>query len=141
MNPLWNVWTGVHYVNRPRGKHVGGWMDSKYLDATVSLLFYSKQKVFSQVKLYVYEFKRILCDFCIFTLEQIIVLNTLLYLYQTYSQNITCQNTTEFVSNEIQKYNKKVRNKVLNVDCEAIRAWITLKLGSLLSFMIGNAFL
>ena len=28
-----------------------------------------------------------------------------------------------------------------NVDCEAIRAPITLKLGSLLSFMIRNAFL
>ena len=27
------------------------------------------------------------------------------------------------------------------VDCEAIRVWITLKLGSLLSFMIRNAFL
>ena len=47
--------------------------------------------------------KGILCDFFIFTLEQIIVLNKYCtYNQQTYSQNITCQNTTELVKNEIQ---------------------------------------
>ena len=65
--------------------------------------------------------------------------------------NITSQNTTELVYNAVKcdkkKPIKKTRNKLFtstvyisNVDCEAIRARIALKLGSLLSFMIRNAF-
>ena len=91
--------------------------------------------------------KGILCDFFIFTIEQIILLNT----YCTYNKAIpkishikTLQNLCKM---RLKKNNKKVSNKlesqqfISNVDCEATGAWITLKLGGLLSFMIRNAFL
>ena len=78
-----------------------------------------------------------------FRLQQKLSWIHLLYLgYNKPIPKIWHVKTLQNLCNEIQKNNKKVRNKLLNsnVDCEAIRVRITLKFGSLRSFMIRNAF-
>ena len=82
----------------------------------------------------------------ILTLEQIIVLNKCCPYNKPVPKISHVKHYRIFV-NEIQ-ITRKCENKITNlsfyfsnIDCEAIRAVITLKLGRLLSFMIRNAFL
>ena len=81
-----------------------------------------------------YHLEGILCDFFIFTLEKIIVLNVPI-------DNKPIPKTSHVKTLQNLCKMKKVRNTLLNVDCVAIRARIALKLGGLLSFMIRNAYL
>ena len=72
-----------------------------YHNQVNSTMLHNKLNVISRLQdmikydiiLYIGSLKGILCDFFIFTLEQIIVLNK----YCTFSQNVTCHNTTELV--------------------------------------------
>ena len=65
-------------------------------------------------------YQYMLLDVILTLLAAVIVLFSILYEQASLEQSKVC---------------------ISNVDCEAIRTWITLKLGDLLSFMIRNAFL
>ena len=106
-----------------------------------SFIFNMSQRSISLVK-------EMLCDLFIFTLEQIIVLNK----YCTYNEPIQKISHVKIPKKKVLKWDtkqkhKKVRNKMLtfifqtSIVTEAIRAQITMKLGSWFSFIIIIAFL